>query len=63
MEVLSQQRSQLARNDYWLVMDDRFCIAHEVCRSGDGSITANLYRNLKDYEVGRVMETNVTYWL
>ncbi len=29
----------------------------------DGSITANLYRNLDDYRNERVMKPRFTYWL
>ena len=31
-------------------------------RNEDGSITVDLYRNMRDYKIGAVMELDFTYW-
>ncbi len=54
----------LRNYDYLVVLDDKIYIASEIFRDDeDGSITANLYRNLDDYRNERVMKPRFTYWL
>jgi len=56
------QKVRLRSGDCFVVIDGKLRIAHEQQHNDDGSITADLYRNLSDYEAGRVMEPGVKYW-
>ncbi len=59
-----KQVMMLRNYDYLVVLDDKIYIASEIFRDDeDGSITANLYRNLDDYRNERVMKPRFTYWL
>ena len=53
----------LDNGDFYLVVSDKIRIARVKTRdSEDGSITADLYRNLEDYQAGYVMEHDFTFW-
>jgi len=40
----------------YLVVDGKFRVAGDLRRNNDGSITADVYRNLDDFRSGRTME-------
>ena len=57
------ERDMLDDGDYFLVVDNKLRIAREQSRNvEDGSITADLYRNLEDYRSGWVMEFDFKFW-
>jgi len=46
---------------HYLVVGDKLRVAGQLRRNDDGSITADVYRNLDDYRAGRMMEPAVTF--
>ena len=44
----------------FLVIGGKFRVAENLHHNHDGSIAADVYRNLEDYRVGRVMERAAT---
>ena len=48
--------------DSFVVIEGRMLIAASQIHNDDGSITADLFRNLDDYVAGLVMEPSVTFW-
>ena len=52
----------LKGRDRWLVVSGQFRIAREISQNDDGSTTFDLYRNLKDYDLGVVMELDFVCW-
>lgn len=45
----------------YLVIDGKLRVAGNVQRNDDGSITADVYRNLDDYKSDQAMERAVTF--
>ena len=45
----------------FLVIDDKMRVAGNVRRNDDGSITADVYRNLGDYKSDHAMERAATF--
>lgn len=46
---------------HYLVIDGKMRVAGNFVRNDDGSITADVYRNLVDYDAGRPMERAGTF--
>lgn len=46
----------------FIVRDGKMYVGKIVDRNEDGSITVDLYRNMRDYKIGAVMELDLTYW-
>ncbi len=46
----------------FIIRDGRMYVGRIVDRNEDGSITVDLYRNMRDYKIGAVMELDFTYW-
>lgn len=55
-----RERDQVERLEF-VVIDGKLRVAGNVRHGDDGSITADVYRNLEDYRAGRAMERAATY--
>lgn len=46
----------------YIIRDGKMYVGRIVNRNEDGSTTVDLYRNMRDYKIGAVMELDFTYW-
>lgn len=46
----------------FIVRDGKMYVGKIVDRNDDGSVIVDLYRNMRDYRLGFVMELDFTYW-